>query len=76
MYTAMILDENTMIAEGNERTSLPAEIPISLIAPAAKATLEVIDFLDKKNEKDLIALKKLLDEEWVQPNQFREWEDI
>ncbi|MCB0841139.1 MAG: hypothetical protein KDE26_13610 [Bacteroidetes bacterium] len=76
LYTSLILDEESLLAEGNERTSLPTEIPLALIAPAARATLEVIEFLDEKNDKDIDELKALLEEEWVKPNQFRPWKDL
>lgn len=76
VYTSINIDESNMVAEGGERATIPPEIPISLIIPVAKATMEVIEFLDSKNDKDLAYLKTLLDKEWVQPNRFRTWEEI
>lgn len=76
VYTAMNIDESNMIAEGGNRTSIPPAVPISLIVPVSKATIELLDFLDSRNDKDIAYLKDLLDKEWVKPNQFRDWEEI
>ncbi|MEZ4829358.1 MAG: hypothetical protein R3C61_24180 [Bacteroidia bacterium] len=76
VYTAMNINENNMIAEGGNRTSLPPEIPVALIVPVAKATIELIDFLDSRNDKDIAYLKDLLEKEWVKPNRFRDWSEI
>ncbi|MDX2245283.1 MAG: hypothetical protein SF052_00790 [Bacteroidia bacterium] len=76
VYTAMNIDESAMIAEGGNRTSIPPEIPLTLIVPVAKATMELIEFLDNQNDKDIAYLKDLLEKEWVRPNRFRDWEEI
>ncbi len=52
------------------------EIPVALIAPLAQATMQVVDFFDKKGRRDLDQLKEVLQEEWINPNKFRDWEDI
>ncbi|MDX2284889.1 MAG: hypothetical protein NW241_12045 [Bacteroidia bacterium] len=51
-------------------------IPVALIAPLAQAMVAVIDFLDKKNDRDIEALKEVLQKEWVEPNRFTKWENI
>ncbi|MEZ4773872.1 MAG: hypothetical protein R3D00_11875 [Bacteroidia bacterium] len=76
VYTSINIDESSMIAEGGHRTSIPPAVPISLIVPVAKATIELLDFLDSRNDKDIAYLKDLLDKEWVRPNRFRDWEEI
>lgn len=52
------------------------EIPISLIAPLAQATMQVVDFFDKKGSRDLETLKEVLEDEWIKPHKFRDWDDI
>ncbi len=72
------------IAEGKSEDSMALaaermagpEIPLALIAPLAQATMQVVDFLDKKGDRDLEALKKVLEQEWISPHKFREWDDI
>lgn len=63
------------MALASERMAGP-EIPLALIAPLAQATMQVVDFLDKKGDRDLESLKKVLEQEWIAPHKFREWDDI
>lgn len=51
-------------------------VPIAVIAPVTKATMEIIEYIDKKGDRNLEHIKKVLEKEWVKPHQFREWEDI
>lgn len=52
------------------------EIPVALIAPLTQATMQVVDFFDKKGARDLETLKEVLENEWIQPHKFRDWDDI
>lgn len=52
------------------------EIPVALIAPLAQATMQVVDFFDQKGTRDLETLKEVLEEEWIKPHTFRDWDDI
>ena len=51
-------------------------IPIALIAPVTRATMDVIEYLDKKKERDMAQVKRILEQEWINPHRFRDWEDI
>ncbi|MFK7924543.1 MAG: hypothetical protein AB8H47_21480 [Bacteroidia bacterium] len=73
-YAAICEDPGSMAQMG--RRSIPPEIPIALIAPITKATMEIISYIDGKNTRDLESLKTLLEKEWVEPNRFRAWEEI
>ncbi|MEM7369895.1 MAG: hypothetical protein AAF587_14920 [Bacteroidota bacterium] len=69
-----ISDPSSTVA--SNRGSGNITIPSALIAPVSQATMNVIEYLDKKNEKDLETVKKVLDREWVDPHQFTPWEEI
>ncbi|MEL6593240.1 MAG: hypothetical protein AAFQ87_12700 [Bacteroidota bacterium] len=73
-YAAICEDPSTVAQMG--RRTIPPEIPIALIAPITKATMDIITYIDGKNTRDLESLKTLLEKEWVEPNRFRSWEDI
>jgi hypothetical protein len=74
-YVAICTPDTPVMASA-QRAGLPIEIPLSLIAPVATATMQVIDFLDKKSDRDIETLKKVLEEEWIKPNRFTAWEQI
>ena len=75
-YAAIVegRSEEPMAVLDNGRMGV--EIPIALIAPLAQATMQVVDFFDKKGQRDLDELKEVLEEEWIKPHKFRAWEDI
>lgn len=60
----------------SNRAAGDISIPTALIAPVSQATMKLIEFLDKKNSKDTDTIKKVLEEEWVEPNRFTPWEEI
>ncbi|MDP5171346.1 MAG: hypothetical protein NWR72_13970 [Bacteroidia bacterium] len=64
---AMVSGVNRMMAPG---------IPVALIAPLATATMQAVDFFDKKGDRDLLTLKEVLEKEWIKPHKFRDWDDI
>jgi hypothetical protein len=74
-YTAICQPDSAALAT-TQRAGTPADIPLALIAPIAQATMQVIDFLDKKGDRDLDQLKLVLENEWVKPNRFTPWEQI
>ncbi|MDX1908144.1 MAG: hypothetical protein SF053_14000 [Bacteroidia bacterium] len=74
-YTTITAPEVVSMAQTN-RTSASVDIPIALIAPVAQATMQVVQYLDKKGDQDLEQLKKVLEQEWVVPNKFTPWENI
>jgi hypothetical protein len=73
-YTSIVEGQDAIASYGR-RIVIP-EIPIALIAPVTKATLDIINYIDQRNEKDLNDLKALLEKEWVEPNRFRTWEEM
>ncbi|MEO1448635.1 MAG: hypothetical protein AAFV07_03855, partial [Bacteroidota bacterium] len=58
------------------RTQSIPVVPIAVIAPVTKATMEIIDYIDKKGDRNLEHIKKVLEKEWIKPHRFRIWEDI
>ncbi len=75
-YTAIISgDHDPSMALGMNRVMNPT-IPIALIAPLAQATMQAVDFFDRKGDRDLESLKQTLETEWIKPHKFRQWEDI
>lgn len=74
-YSAIVEDPDTY-ASHFQRFSGNGNIPVALIAPATQATLNLIEFFDKKNDRDIVYLKDLLEKDWVTPNRFTSWKDI
>jgi hypothetical protein len=72
---AAICDPNSNLAS-NRASGGGGGIPTALIAPVTQATMQVIEFLDKKGDRDLEAIKKVLDREWIDPHRFTPWEEI
>lgn len=72
-YSAISDPESTV---ASNRGGGNITIPSALIAPVSQATMNVIEYLDKKNDKDLESVKKVLDREWLEPHQFTPWEEI
>lgn len=60
----------------SNRATGEISIPTALIAPVSQATMKFIEYLDKKNERDIDTIKKVLEQEWVEPNRFTPWEEI
>ncbi len=73
-YASIVEGKDTYASLGR-RVIIP-EIPIALIAPVTKATLDIINYIDTKNDQDLAELKKLLQDEFVEPNRFKRWEEM
>lgn len=59
----------------NRSASIPV-VPIAVIAPVTKATMEIIEYIDRKGDRNLEQIKKVLETEWIKPHRFRIWEDI
>lgn len=55
---------------------IPPEIPLALIIPATKAASDLIELIEKNQERDLLYFKDVLEKEWILPHKFRRWEDI
>ncbi len=73
-YGTITGDEQAMVSH---RTAfIPPEIPLALIIPATKAATELIELIEKNHEHDLELFRELLEKEWVEPQHFRNWEDI
>lgn len=49
---------------------------VSMLPAIAATFTKLADFFDNNKEEKLEAFKKLLDEEWVQPHLFEDWEQI
>ncbi|GAB4430211.1 MAG: hypothetical protein OHK0039_48890 [Bacteroidia bacterium] len=78
-YVAIVQgpEYNTIASADVHRTDgISPTIPIALIAPMTRATMDVIDYLDKKKDRDMIEVKQVLEKEWIAPHRFRNWEEI
>lgn len=56
--------------------SLAVPMIVSMLPTIVAAFTKLADFFDDNKEEKLEAFKKLLDEEWVQPHLFEDWEQI
>lgn len=75
-YSGIVEGTNEQpVAAGVHRVTNPG-IPVALIAPLAQATMQVVEFFDKKGDRDMDTLKEILEDEWIKPHRFRSWEDI
>lgn len=72
---AAICEPNSNLAS-NRASGGGNGLSAALIAPVTQATMQVIEFLDKKNDRDIDAVKKVLDSEWIDPHRFTPWEEI
>lgn len=75
-YAAIVDGESNEPVAAVAPQRMGMEIPVALIAPLAQATMQVVDFFDKKGTRDLETLKEVLEDEWIAPHKFREWDDI
>jgi hypothetical protein len=56
--------------------SLAVPMIVSMLPTIVATFTKLADFFDDNKEEKLEAFKKLLDEEWVQPHLFEDWEQI
>jgi hypothetical protein len=77
-YSAIALRQGEYTASNNRLSEpvLPASIPIALLIPVASSIVKVMEHIEKRKGESLEEFKQVLDQEWVEPHQFRDWEDI